>query len=106
MTTVDAGSPEETVDRTFLSWQRTIAHSALLVIFGTFVCIRVGEPAVAIGASIIALIAIAVGVTLPRPRPRPSTRRDPWPLMLRAAAVLGLAAALGVVLPLTVLLTS
>lgn len=103
MTTVDAGSTEETVDRTFLAWQRTIAHCALLVIFATFVCIRVGEPAVAIGASILALIAVGVGVTLPRPR-QPH-RRGPWPLMLRAAAVLGLAAALGVALPLTVLFT-
>lgn len=104
MTTVDAGSPEETVDRTFLSWQRTIAHSALLVIFATVVCIRVGEPAVAIASSVIALIAIGVGVTLPRPRT--TQRRGSWPLMLRAAAVLGLAAGLGVVLPLTVLMTS
>ena len=86
------------VDRTSLSWQRTALHSAIVALFAAVTSIQLGEPAVAVVASIIAGFAIVVGATTPRVKRTDVDERDPWMLMLRTVVVLSASALVSVML--------
>lgn len=92
------------VDRTSLSWQRTVLHSAIVALFAALTAIRLGEPAVAIAAAVLAGFSIVVGATTPRVTRADVERREPWALMLRTVIVLGASAVVGVMLVVAVAL--
>jgi hypothetical protein len=91
-------------DRTSLSWQRTGLHSALLALVAAVTAIALGEPAVAVVASVIAGFAIVVGATTPRVKRADLETRDPWLLMVRSVVVLSASALVGVMLVVAVAL--
>ncbi len=86
------------VDRTSLAWQRTSATAALVALFAAVTALRLGEPAVGIAAIVLALIGLVVGATTPRVHRSTADYRDPWPVIVRAAVVLGLSALVGATL--------
>lgn len=92
------------VDRTSLSWQRTAMHAALLALVAAVTATQLGEPAVAVGAAVVAGFAIVVGATTPRVKRDGVERRDPWMLMLRTVVVLGATALVAVMLVVAVAL--
>lgn len=92
------------VDRTSLSWQRTTAHSLVVALVAAITSIQLGEPAVAIAAGILAIVALGIGATTPRVRRSTAERREPWALMVRTVAVLGLSAVVAIVLVVAVAL--
>lgn len=85
-------------NRTTLSWQRTSAAAALVGLFAAFTAFRLGEPAVAIAAGVVAFGAIVLGATNPRlPRHNPELRH-PYGHIVRGAIVLALTGAVGAML--------
>lgn len=85
-------------NRTTLSWQRTSASSALVALFAAFTAVRLGEPAVAVAAGVVALGALVLGATNPRvPRHHPELRH-PHGYIVRGAIVLALTGLLGAAL--------
>ncbi len=93
-----ARSSRAPVDRTSLSWQRTTAHSIVVALVAAITSLQLGEPAVAIAAGILAIVALGIGATTPRVRHSTAERREPWALMVRTVAVLGLSAVVALVL--------
>lgn len=86
------------VDRTSLAWQRTSATAALVALFAAVTALRLGEPAVGIAALVLSGVGLVVGASTPRVHRSTAEQRDPWPIIVRAAVVLGLSAAVGVML--------
>lgn len=99
-----ADSRRAPVDRTSLSWQRTAMHSAVVALFAAITAIQLGEAAVAVAAAVLAGLSIVVGATTPRVTRSDVEQRDPWMLMLRTVVVLGVSAAVGVMLVVAVAL--
>ncbi|WAB82415.1 hypothetical protein OVN18_05270 [Microcella daejeonensis] len=91
------------VDRTSLAWQRTSATAALVALFAAVTAVRLGEPAVGIAATVLALVGLIVGATTPRVHRSTADRRDPWPVIVRAAVVLALSAVVGIMLAIAAL---
>lgn len=89
-------------DRSSLSWQRTMAQSALVVLFAAVTSIRVGEPVVTIAAAILAVVAFGLAMFAPSA----GSRTAAWPLMRTAAAVTVVAGLLGAALPIALLLAA
>jgi len=86
------------VDRTSLSWQRTTAHSIIVSLVAAITSLQLGEPSVGIAAGALALVALGIGATTPRVHRSTAERREPWDLMARTVAVLGLSAVVALVL--------
>jgi len=76
---------------------------ALVALLAAIAALRLGEPAVGIAAAVLAVIGIVVGASTPRVRRSTAHQRDPWPLVMRATIVLGLSAAVGVMLAVSAL---
>lgn len=91
------------VDRTSLAWQRTSATAALVALFAAVTALRLGEPAVGVAAFVLSLVGLVVGASTPRVRRSEAEQRDPWPIIVRAAVVLLLTAAVGVMLAIAAL---
>lgn len=77
---------------------------ALVALIAAAAALRLEEPAVGIAAAVLAVIGILVGASTPRVRRSTADQRDPWPLVVRATIVLGLSAAVGVMLAVSALL--
>ncbi|WP_168914705.1 hypothetical protein [Microcella flavibacter] len=86
------------VDRTSLAWQRTSATAALVALFAAVTALRLGEPEVGIAATALSVVGLVVGASTPRVRRSTAEHRDAWPVVVRAAVVLVLSAAVGVML--------
>ena len=85
-------------NRTSLSWQRTSAAAALVAMFAAFTAFRLGEPGVAIAASVVAVVGLLLGAATPRAsRHRPEDRHL-YAFIVRGAVVLAMTGMLGVAL--------
>jgi len=92
------------VDRTTLSWQRTVMHSVIVALVAAFTAIYLGEPAVAVVAALLAAFAVIMGATTPRVKRAELDQRDPWMLILRTALVLAASGLVAVMLVVAVAL--
>ena len=98
----ESGDVDDDRDRSSLSWQRTMAQAALVVLFAAVTSIRVGEPAVTIGAAVLAVAAFGLAAFAPSAGRRKAT----WSLMRSAAIVTIIAGMLGAAIPLALLFTA
>lgn len=98
----DSGDVDDDRDRSSLSWQRTMAQAALVVLFAAVTSIRVGEPVVTIGAAVLAVAAFGLAAFAPSA----GSRKSAWPLMRSAAIVTIIAGMLGAAIPLALLFTA
>ena len=98
----DSGDVDDDRDRSSLSWQRTMAQAALVVLFAAVTSIRVGEPVVTIGAAVLAVAAFGLAAFAPSA----GRRKAAWPLMRSAAIVTIIAGMLGAAIPLALLFTA
>lgn len=98
-------SRDDTVNRTTLAWERTSAAASLVALWAAFTSYRLGEPAVGIVSTVVALAALVLGVTTPRASRSHPGRRPTWQLIERATLVLALTASLGVMLVLVEVFT-
>lgn len=89
-------------DRSSLSWQRTMAQAALVVLFAAVTSIRVGEPAVTIGAGVLAVVAFGLAAFAPSA----GSRKSAWSLMRSVATVTIVAGMLGAAIPLALIVTA
>lgn len=89
-------------DRSSLSWQRTTAQAALVVLFAAVTSIRVGEPAVTIGAGVLAVVAFALAAFAPSA----GSRKSAWSLMRSVAIVTIVAGMLGAAIPIALIVTA
>jgi hypothetical protein len=100
--TAAANPLDDDRDRSSLSWQRTMAQSALVVLFAAVTSIRVGEPVVTIGAAALALVAFGIAAFAPSA----GSRKSAWPLMRTAATVTVVAGLLGAAIPIALIVTA
>lgn len=98
----ESGDVDDDRDRSSLSWQRTMAQAALVVLFAAVTSIRVGEPVVTIGAAVLAVAAFGLAAFAPSA----GRRKSAWPLMRSAAIVTIIAGMLGAAIPLALLFTA
>ena len=89
-------------DRSSLSWQRTTAQAALVVLFAAVTSIRVGEPAVTIGAGVLAVVAFGLAAFAPSA----GSRKSAWSLMRSVATVTIVAGMLGAAIPIALIVTA